>query len=953
MTRVRMLPAGSDILSAVVGALSSEGNNFEKNTVIFPGKRPGHFLHRRLARLLGAAFIPPKVYALRGFMDALHREHLGLDEPDLDALDAVGMLFDMTGRGAALPGGEQFKTPGSFYSLGTRLFAEMEDLRAWGVTPAALEMLAGEYGLESVALLSRLYAPFYAAVRERGRSTQALRGERVADEMAHVAFAPGTRIVIAGISSASTHEAAVLRDLLTRNDVLLLLEAGPGIERLCGQLDVPVPAEVLADEAVLPDTLRFYAAPDTHAEAFGLAAVLEGARSGGAIDERSVVVLPTADALFPVIQQVLPVLGDDPSNISLTYPVSRTPVASFLDALLSAIAARRNGRYRAPEYLAFLLHPYTKNILLGKRASATRILVHAIEEVFFSGASTTSFALTDVEAAQRVFERASATIGGEEESVSPEQLRAHLRDIHDRTLRAFEDIATLGDFARAVMAVLSFIADGSTARRHPYFQPFALKYMDAMARLEQSSLGAWACSSIDEAAMFLRQYSAHIDHHFPGTPLEGLQVLGLSETRALRFDRVCILDANEGVLPGGSDVAALLPRAARERFGMPTSRDAAREISYALHCLLAGAKETHVFFIEGEDQPPSRFVEKLLWAVQQKEVACGRPATEALKRQAQAHALAYRLLLDTPRPLPVEKSPAVALALRTHVYSPTTLNAYLQCPLRFYYASVLRLREKTDLTGDVDATDTGKVVHDILREFHAAHRGMSPMRADANWERDMAGIVDRACAASFGTQLDGERHLIRVQIRRRMAEYIRNYLRPLLASGDVRILDLEAPIEGTLHGFAFKGFIDRIDERDGRIVIMDYKTGGDTRADGIALDNLDLGDRDSWSEAIASVQLPVYALLYAGQVNRPVRDIRPVFLRLGLEHVGLDCEHSFVSDETVLETAYEMSSHVILGLLNEITDPAVPFTAARDLATACVHCGYKTLCGTQWVRKKW
>ncbi|MBL0174798.1 MAG: PD-(D/E)XK nuclease family protein [Ignavibacteria bacterium] len=953
MTNVRMLPAGSDMLEGVLDALTSDGNNFEKNIVIFPGKRPGHFLHRRLARQRGAAFIPPKVYALGEFVDVLFRDQLGRDEPDLDALDAIGILFAMTGEGAALPGGEQFRTPGSFYPLGMRLFDELEELRGWDVAPAALANAAEEFGLQSIALLSRLYAPFHDAVRDRGRSTRALRGECVAEKIARVSFEPGTHIIIAGLSSANAHEVAVLRDLLSRQHVLLLLEAGPGIERLCLQLGIGMPPAALSAEAILPAALSLLAAPDTHAEVFGLASVIARARSSGPLDERTVVVLPAADALFPVMQHVLPVLGDDASNISLKYPVSRTPVASFLDALLTAIAAKNNGRYRAPEYLAFLLHPYTKNILLGRRASATRILVHAIEELFFAGSSATFFALHDVEAAERVFERAAVMNDRDEDAVTAEQMRTHLRDIHDRTLRAFEGIATLGDFARAVIAVLSFIADGSTARRHPYFQPFALKYMDAMARLEQSSLGAWTCSSIDEAAMFLRQYSAHIDHHFPGTPLEGLQVLGLSETRALRFDRVCILDANEGVLPGGSDVAALLPRAARERFGMPTSRDAARDTGYALHCLLAGAKEAHVFFIEGEDQPPSRFVEKMLWEAQRRDVGSGANAAHALKRQAQVRALPYRLLLDTPRPASVEKSAEVADALRTHTYSPTALNAYLQCPLRFYYSSVLRLREKTELTGDIDPAETGKVVHEILRDFHAAHRGEAPLKESARWERDMASIVDRACAAAFGAQLDGERHLIRVQIRRRMAAYVRDYLRPLLAGSVVRILDLETRIEGALHGFAFSGIIDRIDERDGRIVIMDYKTGGDTGADGISLDNLDPDDRDTWAGAIASLQLPVYALLYAAAKNMPPRDIRPVFLRLGLERVGLDCEHSFVADEATLERGYEMSVHVIRGLLNEIADPAVPFTAARDLSTACVHCGYTTLCGTQWVRKKW
>ena len=73
MSETRLLPAGSDLLDAVLRELRSDGNNFETNIVVFPGNRPGHFLHQRLARSLGAAFIPPKVYALGEFVEVLYR----------------------------------------------------------------------------------------------------------------------------------------------------------------------------------------------------------------------------------------------------------------------------------------------------------------------------------------------------------------------------------------------------------------------------------------------------------------------------------------------------------------------------------------------------------------------------------------------------------------------------------------------------------------------------------------------------------------------------------------------------------------------------------------------------------------------------------------------------------------------------------------------------------------
>ena len=117
---------------------------------------------------------------------------------------------------------------------------------------------------------------------------------------------------------------------------------------------------------------------------------------------------------------------------------------------------------------------------------------------------------------------------------------------------------------------------------------------------------------------FFRKYVAHCFTPFEGTPLQGVQVLGFLETRALRFERVYLLDANEDVLPDTRKEETLLPFGVREILGLPTYIDRDMLSAYYFETLVKGSGEVHLFFIENERKEKSRFVERLLWERQKR-----------------------------------------------------------------------------------------------------------------------------------------------------------------------------------------------------------------------------------------------------------------------------------------------------------------------------------------------
>jgi hypothetical protein len=651
------------------------------------------------------------------------------------------------------------------------------------------------------------------------------------------------------------------------------------------------------------------------------------------------IVLLSPGALFPLLHQGLALLPEQSYNISMRYPLSRTPVYSFLLALVRLGVSARGGKLRVSDYMDFVLHPYTKNIRLGNRSEVTRVLFHALETELTRKNLRQFISLEELEGMQGLLERALGGLEREDADIPWTALRDHLRRIHDHTIRQFLEITSFQDFADKCMAVLRYIAGASTAHLHPNFHPYARSLMETFLTLRSSLLAQSRFEDIRSYERLLTDYVGRTEVAFLGTPLGGIQVLGLLETRNLSFERVFVLEASDDILPGSSAETMLLPQKLRESLGLETYRTREAMTEYHFDLLRHGAREVHLFYTENGRKEKSRFLERLIWRMEQQKREVGSDGFVQKVR--------YRVRLTNPCPSPVPKDPSLQAYLDNLEFSASSLDCYLACGLRFYYRYVLRLKEREEVSDELGALHVGTLVHGILTTYFAEAAGKRLLPEHLTSER-LRSVVERSFQESFAGDVSGSAYLIQMQVQRQLENFLEQYQRPLLKRVPIDIIGLEQSFSAVRQGIGFEGRIDRIERRGETIAILDYKTGSDATRVRINFRNLDPADRDSWEGAIGSLQLPLYMMLCAEGLGAPLDKIQPCYLFLGTTELSEKIEQGLGDESRTAAEAYHLIEPVILGLAREIRDIGVPFRPPADLKRSCPGCAYASLCGTQW-----
>ena len=929
---VTILPRGMDLIEAVARRVEKNGGEPADSLVVFPGKRLSHHLRRRLARARKSGFIPPRIFSMDELIHSIFDQRTAGGIPLMEDLDAVSILHGIQLSSPNPLGGSAFMGLDGFFSIGLSLFKDLEDLLMEGIPAAKVAayqpLIEGGVPVrarERLTELSRFYEEFYPAARMRGLSTRAFRYRSVADDMEESDLGGCRSAIFAGFYSMSQAERTIFRRLAPLPAVSFIFQDGPGLKEKLSSIGIEHAVVEVGGETAEPK-ITFSSSPDTHGQVFALAAAL------GKEDEETAIILPRAETLFPVIRHCLSRYGEESYNISLGYPLDRTPLYGFFADLMELAGSMDGSRVYLPDYLTFVLHPYTKNIRFRGSAEITRVLFHALEDKLSAARTRTFLELEDIEGDEALFTDALARLRDQAGDTAPAELSAHVKLIHDRTIRRFRSFATVGDFARACMDLVSWVHESSTARSHPYFSSFAKEFSDCLDLVSRSLMADKSFSETAGYFTLFRRVLRTRHHPFPGTPLRGMQVLGSLETRGLRFNRVFVLDANEGALPASaSGDDSLLPFAVRTALGLPTYRDRDLAAAYHFGLLAQGARELHLFFVESGEKERSRFVEKFLW---DREKAAG-----AVKEAELVPHIQYRVNLENKAPETVAKTGEMAEWLAGMEFNATALDMYLRCPLAFYHAHVLALGKREQATGEIEQTDIGLFVHEALFNYFKPRTGRLLTPADAD-PRAMEEAVNRLFRKKWGDADTGTARILRGQIRNKLVEYIRAYLGDLVGGMRVQIEDLEKRATGRLEPFALKGRLDVVEKRNAETWVIDYKTSANPYWYRIRFDRLELEDRATWSAAIPTLQLPFYLMLEPRAQNA-------MFLLIGKSVLDRSIEAPLYADEAQAARESPRLKAVIRGLLEEIVSPDVPFGPTADRKTACPLCDFSGLCGTQ------
>ena len=389
-------------------------------------------------------------------------------------------------------------------------------------------------------------------------------------------------------------------------------------------------------------------------------------------------------------------------------------------------------------------------------------------------------------------------------------------------------------------------------------------------------------------------YNAQIGMHklpFSGEPLQGLQIMGMLETRLLDFDTVIITQANEGILPVKSTDDSWIPYEMKKQFGLPTRDEKNAIFSYHFYRLMYRAKKVYILYDGQGDElgggEMSRFVRQ--WAT-------WLPENHSMRFFNQS----VTLNTDTRQRLEIPKTPSLLKRLEDMAQkglSATALSNYIADPIQFYNNYVLRILENEKLEESIVYKTLGIIIHNTLEELYTPY---VTKQLTVQSIKNMQDTHMETLQKHFEDELGKSSHTTgkNLLLFRAAAHSIRSVLeadrKDILAGSTIELLGLEEyrkakrTYAGLEHPVTFHGVIDRIDIKDGTLRILDYKTGQTNIKE---LHPSEISDCLSNSVYAKSFQLLFYSMLwledhpnspfYAGVISLKNRISGTMFLGLG------------------------------------------------------------------------
>ncbi|MDR2851225.1 MAG: PD-(D/E)XK nuclease family protein, partial [Desulfovibrio sp.] len=921
--------------------------------LIVPNKRPARYV----ARLYAQEGKPPPSMMTIAETAAVWCCHA---RPPLRAageLDRAALLHscvrDLAKEDALLSARFAGKSLSDFLPWGLRLAALLEECfiqRVQAADMAHVEVAAPAAAL--LGALGRLHSRYLNALSEHGWTTPGLdyavacQTETLPPLLQPL---PDRPVFIAGFFLLTKTQDCLLSRLwqagahiCLHTDPLLATQQGHWacaehsvwLHRWKAQVKEAVPG---ADYDSRP-RIFFFSGYDCHSQLQELRALL---LSEADVCASTALVLPDSGLLMPALHHIT----DKNINISMGYPLSRTSVNRLLEILFCLqTTATEDGRYYWRTFLQCLRHPYLNMLKTGGTClrEALQPLQGKVGSCFVDLDALTDDYL---------------------ETITP-PLRSLLADALQVLVRDLARVKTTLQMGDWLLAFCHFLITygGDLWSQSPLDAEALnrLQYTVAPVLRESSLSEEFPMTVLHEIT---RQTVRCERIPFEAEQLTGLQVLGPLETRLLHFDRVIFLDATDDKLPGNPPQDPLLPNPLRRVLGLPDARSRELAFAHTLYRLCAGANEVHFFWQEGVNRSAftdgkktrSRFIEQLIWEEEQRDKTLLKPDDMRFKTAS----CTVRAQQSTPKSL--QRSYALDTTLHVLLRKPlsaTLLDVYLRCPLRFAWQYLCRLDPLKEPNEGDDPVAVGNCLHKTLHALYMPYIGKEVCRGDISRK-----ILNKCFAHTV--KQENLRHFLPadsyLMLLTAVPLRLEQYLNRQPERTTILCLEHSLSLPLLLAGqtYSFKGIMDRLDLRDKRLHVMDYKTGFINKSDATLWSDSDFFEKirtacgkdarispvplfEALRERLSSLQLPCYLAMLGGLPethNAPPGNAAFVNLR----DTGAEMPLFGDLEDDERQRALEYCE-LALALTVEHMKTAKQFAAAPD--RHCAWCPYAALCGT-------
>lgn len=906
-------------LEEFVDDLYSNYDSLEDFVFVLPSKRAGNFLRNVLASKAKQTFFSPQIFSIENFVEKISGLSYATNTEQLFLLyecyaqqtnDKIDDFHSFTKWGQTLL--QDFNEIDRYLVDSSKIFSylsSIQELQHWYVQKEKTKMI-DDY-IQFWNGLEKLYNSFNDSLLNKGLGHQGLVYRTACSRLEkYLSSSKTKRHIFLGFNALNKAETEIIQHILSQSESDIywdidrhfiedtVHDAGFFIRQ--HQRDWKYfdsnPVKGLSSHYLSKKNIKVIGVPKNVSQAKyvgNLLNTLSKTENGNL--ENTAIILGDETLMNPILNSVPDTVHS--VNITMGYPLSKSPLASMFKELFDLFNSKNKEGWYHKNVIDLLSHPSIQLLLAEEGKNIASEIIREIKTKNWSFINLQKIkSLTNDQNIHLLFISESATPKTIVENFVQIILVLKLKFTEKKDTLALEYLYrfyTLFNQLSELLGMYSFVNN--------------LKSLQSLYKELLSS------ETLD----------------FQGEPLQGLQIMGMLESRNLDFETVIITSVNEGILPSGKSNNSFIPFDLKKTFGLPTYKEKDAVYTYHFYRLLQRAKNVYLLYntepdvLEGGER--SRLISQLL--------------TDENKTKDITHQIAAPLAKSNFKALESIKKDASLLdkivQLGKNGFSPTSLTNYIRNPIDFYKKDILKIRENQEVEEDIAFNTFGTVIHDTLEDLYKPYIG-EYLTIDelVKMKPKISPAVQRNFSKSYleGDFSRGKNHIAYKVILKYIQDFVKLEIEELKRH-KIKIIGLEEKlnIQLDIPNMSFpvrlKGKLDRIDEKDGITRIIDYKSGKVEQKNVSVVDWDDLITDYEFSKAF---QLLCYSLMYIekSQPNEieagilSFKNLKSGILKFGTkEKKGSRTIDSKITQNTLDEFKSRLTS-----LLEEIYNPRIPIT---------------------------
>ncbi|MCX7957992.1 MAG: PD-(D/E)XK nuclease family protein, partial [Deltaproteobacteria bacterium] len=791
---IRYLTHNEDVIDFIIDNIDLKKPN--KHLIIFPGNRPKLFLLKRLSEKIKKPFEPPVVFSFENFIKYLAEN----DDTRPNIASDIEILYHLYHLNINNELYSKYKSHLSlFLPFSQKIIADYSLLlKGESITTLKVkkESILKKIDVSDLYKNVDEYIGIICALDDSLEKNGKISDShlfRIASDLNEETFnkilSLYEKIFIVDIIPLFISESKLLNRLANLSNTTFIYQQSQYLNNF--KYLHALPCNNIPESEFITKNLNVFESPDIHGQVLSLKKrIFENNSQKKFESPDTLIMLPENSTLKILTNLFLNELNEDEYNVSIGIPLSTMQMSKFFNIIFDIISESNDNPndIKATHLLSLLSHEYSQSMRDNKNNN-----LFTIKEKLYD-------LLTN-----KVYEYIS--IGELEKLAGPNPL---LSEYINLIIQESHKIKTIGDLSEYICNIITFIDKNQKGMlSYGYFNIEAAKIYQRFNEISQSLLKDINIIPIEFRSVF-NNFIESVVVRPEGSPLFGLQVLGVYESRAIRFKNVYILDFNDESFFDYTFEDSFLPNIIRKELNLPSKSDYDNYILYFLDVLFSQSENIELFYIGSDRYSKHRYLLRHLY--------------EKKKRDEPIDiiTLYYNINLSKDNIQIIEKGKEEIDKILSQGISATKLNTYLNCPAQFYYESVLGLEEKEEVDDAAEGIIYGNILHTTFEKYFKQYSGKA------------SGPIDKRI---YSYLKDSFREYIKYSSKKYLLDlamlevildnFINQYNRyESLIKGKVLYLENRSEITVTINRqkIRLSGRFDRIDLiNDSTIHIIDYK----------------------------------------------------------------------------------------------------------------------------------